>query len=275
MIPVSVIIPCYRCSASVSRALNSVNAQSVQPAEVILIDDASGDHTLATLEAFQDGDGSNQVRVVRLERNSGPAAARNAGWELATQAYLAFLDADDTWHPRKLEIQYDWMARHPDIAMSGHPCRRLRPGVQIEEPRAEVGVSAVGRWRVLRSNPFQTPSVMLRRDIPFRFPTDMCYAEDYLLWCRIVLAGYPARRFAASLAFLHKPAYGGSGLSSHICAMEAGELDVYRRLAEAGSISTGSRMVLVAWSLLRYFRRLIVSPLRGRFQQFEKEEELP
>src|SRR5688500_1983375 len=105
-IPVSVILPCYNAQASVRRAVASVAAQSLRPAEVIAVDDASTDGTRETLAKLQGECEPGWLKVVRLERNGGPASARNAGWNLASARWIAFLDADDTWHPRKLEIQY-------------------------------------------------------------------------------------------------------------------------------------------------------------------------
>ena len=262
MIPVSVIIPCYRCSDSIEQALNSVKSQTVRPAEVILIDDASGDQTLEILQTLRESAGNDWVHIVRLEQHSGPAAARNAGWERAGQPYLAFLDADDTWHPHKLEIQYGWMARHPEVMLTGHPCVWLHGGRPPPPIDAGPEVSLVDRWRILRSNPFQTPSVMLKRDTPFRFPEDMYTGEDYLLWCRLVLSGLPAWRLETALAYLHKPAFGAGGLSARLWAMEAGELEVYRRLQRERLIPMAFRLLLVVWSLVRYLRRLLVSALR-------------
>jgi glycosyltransferase involved in cell wall biosynthesis len=267
MIPVSVIIPCYRCSDSVGRAVNSVTAQTVPPAEVILVDDASGDQTLEALQTLRDNLAMEQVRVIGLKQHGGPGAARNAGWEMASQPYLAFLDADDAWHPRKLEIQYGWMARHPEVMLTGHPCVWLRDGRNGPPVDAEPEVSLVDRWRILRSNPLQTPSVMLKTDAPFRFPADMRFAEDYLLWCRLVLAGLPAQRLETTLAYLHKPAFGAGGLSARLWAMEAGELEVYRRLQREQLISMTLRALLTVWSLVRYLRRLLVFALRRSLMQ--------
>src|SRR5690606_29412442 len=70
------------------------------------------------------------IRVVPLELNGGAAAARNAGWNSATGKYVAFLDADDTWHPQKIEVQYKWMEAHPEVGLTGHAHRDGHLGVQ-------------------------------------------------------------------------------------------------------------------------------------------------
>ena len=118
--PVSVVIPCFRCADTIERALSSVAGQSYRPAEVVVVDDASGDKTLDKLSELQRRHGSAWLKLVRLSQNGGPAVARNAAWDAASQPYLAFLDADDSWHPQKLEFQLAYMLAHPDIAITGH-----------------------------------------------------------------------------------------------------------------------------------------------------------
>ena len=98
------VVPCYRCAATIERAIASVAAQTQRPQEVILVDDASGDETLQQLYSLQSQYGE-WIKVVALTTNVGAASARNAGWNVATQPYIAFLDSDDAWHPQKVAIQ--------------------------------------------------------------------------------------------------------------------------------------------------------------------------
>ena len=107
-VSVSVIIPCYQCTSTIQRAVDSVAQQSLLPREVILVDDASDDETLEMLYSIQKSYGSNWVKVLSLKTNGGPSLARNAAWELVDSSYVAFLDADDSWHPQKIEIQFSW-----------------------------------------------------------------------------------------------------------------------------------------------------------------------
>ena len=118
--PVSAVVPCWRSGPTIRRALASIAAQTARPAEVLLVDDASGDGTLDTLHALAAEHPSGWVRVLSLEHNAGPGGARNAGWDHATQPWIAFLDADDAWHPRKIEFQFDWLQNHPDAVLCGH-----------------------------------------------------------------------------------------------------------------------------------------------------------
>src|SRR5215472_561278 len=97
--PISVIIPAYNHARFLTPAIESVLSQTMEPSEIVVVDDGSTDETSSVLGTF-----GRQIRVVR-QKNQGVAAARNRGAELATGEYLAFLDADDLWLPRKLEMQ--------------------------------------------------------------------------------------------------------------------------------------------------------------------------
>lgn len=196
--PVSVVVPCFRCAATIERAVASVAAQTQRPAEMILVDDASSDGTLEVLQAIRARYGE-WVRVVELPSNAGAASARNAGWNVATQPYIAFLDADDAWHPRKIEIQYGYMQAHPDVALSGHLCRQL-PGEEVNAPAWAVDLRGEQRitWTgLLLRHPFVTPSVMLKREIGLRFAEGLRHMEDHRLWLDIVGASMPTVKLLA------------------------------------------------------------------------------
>src|SRR5271156_2034659 len=96
---VSVIIPTYNYGRFVTEAVDSVLAQSYTDHEVIVVDDGSVDDTPERMQPY-----AERVRYLR-QPNQGPSAARNNGIEAARGEYVAFLDADDLWHPRKLEAQ--------------------------------------------------------------------------------------------------------------------------------------------------------------------------
>jgi len=86
-----------------------VLSQSYSPHELIVVDDGSTDDTATVVSAFKDS-----VRYLRMP-NGGAAAARNAGLETASGDCVAFLDADDAWYPRKLELQVEVLARLPAV----------------------------------------------------------------------------------------------------------------------------------------------------------------
>ena len=267
-VSVSVIIPCYCCDDTIERAVNSVMAQTVLPKELLLIDDASPDQgrTVSKLYALKQRYCSDvYIEVITLQSNKGPAVARNTGWDLAKQDYIAFLDSDDSWHSEKLEIQYAWMEKHSGVSLTGHRCILWKDEVKQERVPTNWSVSSIGKRSALLHNPFSTPSVMLRRDLHFRFERGLYYAEDYYLWLNIVSSGHLISRIELPLAYLHKAHYGELGLSSHMWAMEKAELANYRRLCQRGYINQLYAMLLCMYSFAKYCRRmLIVSAKRSR-----------
>lgn len=262
--PVSVIIPCFRCAATIARAVQSVIAQTLPPAEILLVEDGSDDGG-RTMQALQklEREHRGRIRLIALAANAGAASARNRGWDEATQPCLAFLDADDAWHPRKLEIQYGWMRAHPEAAFCGHLIEVVSQEKDTAPPTGAVSATRLGRGAWLFSCRFSTISVMLRRDLPFRFAPGKRHAEDYLLWLRIVLNGQDAWRIEAPLAFCFKPLYGSGGLSASLWQAEAGELDAYRRIYREGLVSFATLATMMVWSVLKYLRRLALSAVRN------------
>src|SRR4051812_26302017 len=104
---VSVVIATYNSGRFVGQAVRSVLAQTYRPFEIVVVDDGSTDDTAGVLAGYRDG-----VRYVYQE-NRGPAAARNRGIAEAAGELVAFLDADDEWHPEKLSRQWEALSASP------------------------------------------------------------------------------------------------------------------------------------------------------------------
>lgn len=255
----SVVMPCYQCVQTIERAVNSIVLQTMRPEEVILVDDGNDDATQTAIERISRKTGyTHWIRVVRLERNSGPATARNAGWNLATQPYIAFLDADDSWHPQKLELQYKWMAAHPSVMLTGHGIMVAKAPSFSHQVIDESKAKRVSGMKLLLSNRFLTSTVMCKRDIPFRFMSGKRYSEDYLLWLSLALHGYPLYRFDSLLTYQFKAPFGEGGLSSHLWKMEVGQLDTYQQIYRERLIGFFGWFCLSCLSIIKFARRLAV-----------------
>lgn len=262
---ISVIIPCYQCADTIDRAFESVINQTLPPKEVFLIDDFSSDNG-KTVEAIHRIKSKYQntikIEIVKLSENSGAANARNIGWELATQPYIALLDADDAWHTRKIEIQYKFMQDHSDVDLCGHDKKLYSTDKSTNWTINEYEYSDISKYSLLVSNPFVTPSVMFKRNIKLRFNASKRYVDDHLLWLEIAFADCKVVSLKAPLVAIYKPMYGSSGLSSHMWKMEISELDNYRILYKSGKINLLLVTMLTMFSLLKYLRRMTIVHIR-------------
>ena len=98
---VSVIIPAYNAEKTLEETLNSVVSQSYKNIEVVVVDDGSTDRTAKIVEKFSQE--HQNIRLVQIQ-NSGVAKARNAGIKESQGKYVAPIDADDLWHPKRIEM---------------------------------------------------------------------------------------------------------------------------------------------------------------------------
>lgn len=260
--PVSVVIPCYRCAATIDDAIASVAQQTLRPVEVLLVEDASGDDTLHALHRVAAAYGEDWIKVIALPANGGPSRARNTGWEQATQPYIAFLDADDSWGPDKLELQMAALQADPGLALIAHRMLVRPRGTAVPAPQAPAAVQIVGRGTLLVRNPFPTASVVLRRDLPFRFDEDYRRSEDYLLWSQIVFSGYRCARIEQVLAIWNRRENGAIGLSDDYDAIQRGRRDLRRKLVQQGLLSRHEFVFASAVGLAIRMRRELSRRLR-------------
>ncbi len=112
---VSIITPSYNSEKFISDTIQSVLDQTYQYWEMIIVDDVSPDNSNRIIEQYIQQD--SRIKLIKLEKNSGPAVARNIAIEEAKGRYIAFLDADDLWQSEKLEKQIKFMQKN-DLAFT-------------------------------------------------------------------------------------------------------------------------------------------------------------
>ena len=126
----SIIIPVYNGERFIGGAIDSVLAQSVTDWELIVVNDGSTDGTSQVLRKYAD---DGRIHVV-TQKNAGVSAARNRGIAQASGSHLAFLDADDVWHPNHLEVMRELIDAYPDAGLYGTFTRtKLVNGKEITE----------------------------------------------------------------------------------------------------------------------------------------------
>ena len=179
---VSVVIPTYNRSRYVIEAIRSVLAQTRPAEEVIVVDDGSTDGTARLIaEEFP------EVRLLRQE-NAGVSAARNLGIRSARNDWIAFLDSDDRWLPRKLERQQSLLERDASLRVCHtdeiwiRDGRRVNPGKRHAKPSGRIFRQCLPLCCVSPS------AIVVHREVFDRvgdFDTGLPACEDYDLWLRI------------------------------------------------------------------------------------------
>lgn len=161
---VSVVTPCWNAQKFLVRAWRSLCAQTESRWEWIVADDGSEDGSRATLERLAARD--QRVRVLALPHSGLPAVARNRATECARGQFIAFLDADDAFHPAKLERQLVALRKHPDAGLAWSWVREWSPHARTPQrrwPRCELPEDAV-RILLLRGNAVSPSSILVRRE---------------------------------------------------------------------------------------------------------------
>jgi len=162
---VSVIVGVYNKERFVGECLRSVLAQTYRNWELIVVDDASTDGSLAEVERVLGGE--SRAKIIRRRENSGhPGIARNQALREAQGEYVAFLDADDVWKPGKLAVQTAWMAEHPEYPLSHAACEEIDEQGRVLRVRHDGVLPPSGNClRELFHHCFIcTSTVMVRRD---------------------------------------------------------------------------------------------------------------
>ena len=191
---ITVIVPAYQAENTLSRAIDSILAQTILPREIIVIDDGSRDRTADIAQEYVSASELCSVRLLTQE-NLGAGAARNLGLKSATQPIVAFLDADDEWLPEKL-------ARSLDVLNTENADLVSHDYVRFEGPDS-VYISCARHFS-RRSDPMvdyflrgyiATSTVVARRDVLVEaggFDPSLRSGQDYELWLAVI--GNPATR---------------------------------------------------------------------------------
>lgn len=257
---VTAIIPCWRCKETIERAINSVYSQTIRPTKLILIDDASGDGTLDLLESIASRFADNWIEVIKLSSNAGPGPARNAGWDRSASEYIAFLDADDAWHPQKIELQLTWMRDHPEASISGHTSTLYNAALGFETFKNLGQPKHYGLFEMIISNRMITRTVMLKTNLPYRFK-DKNVTEDYLLWLEMGLDNLKLYKFEEPLAVSFREEFSTGGYSGNLWKHELRELNAIIFLYKNKKIGPLTFMMFSFWSTVKYFRRVMLRSL--------------
>lgn len=234
---VSVVIPCFNAEKTVLRSLNSIVDQTFKPKEVIVVDDGSFVPVDESIKIWS-ADKEILIKVI-TQSNRGAPAARNVGVEYSKSRYVAFLDADDIWHPKKLEVQYKAM-RVADLSICGHGYKFEIDDMSIFNRSLiseEVSIKKISKINFAFSNPLFTPTVMILKSAFSGFDERFKRVDDYKAWVENVRPG-KCGVISSVLAAGFKPAIGHSGLTGSTSLMHEAYLEVLFSLLFEGKISS-------------------------------------
>ncbi|MES2510143.1 MAG: glycosyltransferase family A protein [Pseudomonadota bacterium] len=275
---VSVVIPTYNHAHFLGRALKSVLEQTYTNWEAVVIDNHSQDNTDEVINSFNDP----RIKTLKIHNHGVIAASRNAGIEAAIGDWIAFLDSDDLWYPRKLEVVMGEISR--DLSFEVYSTDEILVNELTGDKSPLVyGPSCPDFYKALLvSGNRLSPSAALvcrkflgQKKIQFRENRDFVTAEDYDLWLLLARAG-------ARFKFLHSAqgeyrihASNSSGqidrhgastrnvIKDHVYNLQSFELDAHRLwraidarllLADSGTLIRKRKFVAAIHALIKAFR---------------------
>jgi teichuronic acid biosynthesis glycosyltransferase TuaG len=186
---ISIITPLYNAELFISRTIDSVLAQDYNHWEYILIDDCSSDDSVDFIRAKYGGD--SRIKVIKANVNGGAGVSRNIGLENARGRFIAFLDADDVWEPRKLTKQLAFMQKNKS-AISHTSYSFINEEGQGIPGRVYVS-QRVNLRSYMRNTEIGMSTSMINKDIVGDFKLhSMRTRQDTNLWLTLLSAGYEA-----------------------------------------------------------------------------------
>lgn len=187
---VSIIIPLHNRKDMVRQALNSILHQTVLPCEILICDDGSDDNPQNIMADFLNTD--TKINWLRTQKCYGVSHARNRGIAAAKGKIIAFLDSDDEWLPKKLELQIKFFRENPQFNIIHCDEIWIRNGVRVN-PRAKFRKTGGDIFeRSVNFSLIAPSAVMAKREIFDKcgtFDENLPVCEDYDLWIRIMIAG--------------------------------------------------------------------------------------
>ena len=172
----------YNAEKYIKQAIPSILNQSFEDFELLIVNDGSTDQTVAAVQSFDDP----RIRLIHNESNQGLVFTRNRALKEARGEFIAILDSDDIAVPERLQVQYDFMLRHTEVALcSGHAAlideKGIATGQQFIVPTDDVNME------VFFGNPFINPAAMFRTAVLRELGgyRDFAPAEDYDFFLRV------------------------------------------------------------------------------------------
>lgn len=253
---VSVVVPAFNAAPTIGSTLDSIARQTYRRLDVVIVDDGSTDDTNSLVRRFCLSD--SRMRLIE-QPNNGVAAARNAGIRASKGDFVAFIDADDLWHPTKIERQLQALLEQgPDVALAYSPFRVIDGDGNVMASAKRKDASGWVLDRHLKMNIVGNgSSILVRKSVlqefggfdPWLRQQGAEGCEDLLLQLRI----------ASRYKFCEVPEYlvgyrrhGGNMSADRDRMTRSGILAVRRALSECGLPARSARGVLARYEWKRF-----------------------
>ena len=261
---ISVVIPTFNRISLVARAIDSVLKQSLNPYEIIVVDDGSDDGTSEMIQ--------NKYKSIKLiqQQNNGVSAARNNGIKHAKGDWIALLDSDDEWTEKKLENQVDRLIKTPEYDFCHTNEIWIRNGVRVNQRKKHEKYGGYIFDKCLDICRISPSSVLFRKNILDHvgwFDDQLPVCEDYDLWLRIT-SEY-------RILFIDEPLiikYGGHDdqLSHSVESIEFFRIMSLENLLERSELSTDNRILSIQMIIKKY--NIYLNGLVKRKKQGEADQ---
>lgn len=248
---VSVVVPAFNAAPTIGQTLDSIASQTYRSLDIIVIDDGSTDETAAIVRHVCRSDA--RMRVI-TQPNGGVAAARNTGIRASKGGFVAFMDADDLWHPAKIEMQMEaLLAEDADVALVYSPFRVIDMDGNVIASSRRHQASGWVLYRHLHANIVGNgSSVLVRKSVlqelggfdPWLREQGAEGCEDLLMQLRIA-SRYKFREVPAYLVGYRK--HRGNMSADRDRMSRSGMLAITRALSECGTPALATRGVLVRY----------------------------
>ena len=265
---ISVVIPTFNRISLVARAIDSVLKQSLNPYEIIVVDDGSDDGTSEMIQ--------NKYKSIKLiqQQNNGVSAARNNGIKHAKGDWIALLDSDDEWTEKKLENQVDRLIKTPEYDFCHTNEIWIRNGVRVNQRKKHEKYGGYIFDKCLDICRISPSSVLFRKNILDHvgwFDDQLPVCEDYDLWLRIT-AEY-------RILFIDEPLiikYGGHDdqLSHSVESIEFFRIMSLENLLDRTELSTDNRVLAIQMIIKKYniyLNGLVKRKKQGEADQIEEK----
>ncbi len=247
---ISIIVPVYNVEKYIVATMDCVRAQTYANWELLLVEDGSRDQTVEVIQTYLAESGENRIRLIQLPQNAGAAGARNAGMTQSRGRYVTYLDADDLWHPEKLERELAFLQEKGcAFAFTGYEFadeNGMGLGKVVQVPPVLSYRKALGNTTIFTSTVMFDTTKIPREQLMM----PLVASEDTALWWQILKQGYKAYGFNENLVLYRRSA---NTLSSDKRQAVKRIWNLYKR---EGIAWPGRVYYFVMWAIRAVIRRV-------------------